>query len=246
MNRVKVFSTSLSANLLLGVSAIWLLSSCGIFRKSAKTDFVDGFYKQKSDTSSQMVYVDVVEEDIRIHPALKPGNGWRVDTLSLPVVYGPQWNGGQPPNPKFMSHSFDVDFLAIPLKFRPPQANVPFQLNTNLNGALYLGYRTDTYKVHYLPNPFGVSEREIVHFGFSFGGFSGLGNTFLSPTTTNEGIEQEYDGMVWSNGLAGIFAINKFTLGLAIGKDYLLDQNRSVWIYQNKWWFGLAFGLNLN
>ncbi|MGL6268762.1 MAG: hypothetical protein ACRC2O_12600 [Chitinophagaceae bacterium] len=76
--------------------------------------------------------------------------------------------------------------------------------------------------------------------------FTGLGNTFMSPTNTNNTLLQEYDGIVWSKGLAGILAINNFTVGLALGFDYLVDKNRSIWIYQNKPWLGLAFGLNLN
>ena len=84
------------------------------------------------------------------------------------------------------------------------------------------------------------------HFGFSFGVFTGFGNTFMSPTNTNNILQQEYDGIVWSKGVAGILAVNNFTLGLAFGFDNLLDKNHSNWNYKNKPWVGLAFGLNLN
>lgn len=68
----------------------------------------------------------------------------------------------------------------------------------------------------------------------------------VSPTTTNDQTEHEYDGIVWTKGVAGIFAINTFTIGVSLGFDNLLDQNRTVWIYESKPWIGFTFGLNLN
>ncbi|WP_294671259.1 hypothetical protein [uncultured Fluviicola sp.] len=47
-------------------------------------------------------------------------------------------------------------------------------------------------------------------------------------------MQQEYDGIVWSKGLAGIFAINRFTVRLAFGFDNLPDKNKSTWIYESK------------
>jgi hypothetical protein len=51
---------------------------------------------------------------------------------------------------------------------------------------------------------------------------------------------------VWSKGVALIMAIGKFTSGLSIGWDNLLDKNNKSWIYEGKPWVGLVFGLNLN
>jgi hypothetical protein len=100
--------------------------------------------------------------------------------------------------------------------------------------------------VNYIANPLSKSDRIVNHFGFSLGAFAGLGNTFMSPTNTNNLLQKEYDGILWSRGLAGFLAINNFTVGLALGFDRLLDKNHTIWIYQNKPWLGLAFGLNLN
>ncbi|MFY9310502.1 MAG: hypothetical protein WAQ28_15765 [Bacteroidia bacterium] len=68
----------------------------------------------------------------------------------------------------------------------------------------------------------------------------------MTPTTTNGAIPIEYDGVVWNKGIAGIIAVNNFTVGLAAGFDNLLDNNHRLWVYESKPWFGLAFGLNLN
>ncbi len=120
-------------------------------------------------------------------------------------------------------------------------------MNANLNGGAYLGLRNDIYSIKYSASPLLLkSERKINHFGFSAGIFTGIGNTLVSSTSTNNLASYDYEGIVWSKGLAGIFAINNFTVGISIGIDYLMDKNRSIWIYQNQPWAGLAFGLNLN
>ncbi|MDX1936766.1 MAG: hypothetical protein SFU21_06605 [Flavihumibacter sp.] len=146
----------------------------------------------------------------------------------------------------FSKNTFDIDFLTMPLKLRPSLQQVPPQLNTNLNGAVYFGFRKDAYHLNSKITPLQQRQQQLNHFGFSVGGFTGIGNTFISPTTTNLQLQQEYDGVVWSKGFAAIIAINNFTVGIACGADHLLDKNRQVWIYQSKPWFGLAFGLNLN
>ncbi len=109
-----------------------------------------------------------------------------------------------------------------------------------------MGYRTDTYVLHYKDSPLGISKRNITHFGFSFGGYMGMGGTAMNPWVTNDQIALEYDGVVWTKGLAGIIALNNFTTGLALGWDHLLDKNKKYWIYQGKPWIGFVFGLNLN
>ncbi len=218
------------------------LASCGVFKPSPKSSLTDGYYKQKTSNGRQQVYVDVMEEDIQLSP---------LDQLQKPTTSPalfPLTDSGTLARGPLRIHkpSLDIDFLTIPLKFRPARADVPAQLNANLNGAAFLGYRTDRYTIRYHSSPLGRQERHVDHFGYSIGIFSGFGNTFMSPTNTMNRIQQEYDGVVWNKGVAAMFAINNFTIGLAVGVDHLLDKNKAVWIYQGKAWFGLSFGLNLN
>ncbi|MEO5893605.1 MAG: hypothetical protein ABIQ31_25345 [Ferruginibacter sp.] len=143
--------------------------------------------------------------------------------------------------------TFDIDFLTLPFKYRPAQQNLPKQFNTMLNGAVYLGFRNDIFKLRYEKSPVRKFERETNHYGFSYGLFTGLGGTVMNPSTTNSHIAYEYDGVVWTKGFAGIIAVNNFTVGLALGKDNLLDHNHKWWGFQQKpWWLALALGLNLN
>ena len=223
-----------------------LLTNCGVLQKSPKKELNDGFYTQRIDHQKKQVYIDIVEDNLRIHAAKKVNRKLVLDTTINRIVFPKEMNALYDETASFNKVSFDIDFFTIPLKLRPGQKNVPTQLNANLNGAVYLGFRTDKYVLSYNPSPLGKSNRDINHFGFSIGAFTGLGNTFMSPTNTDNVLQQEYDGIVWSKGLAGIFAINRFTVGLAFGFDNLLDKNKSIWIYESKPWLGLALGLNLN
>ncbi len=228
------------------IQLLCFLSSCSVIQKTAKQELTDGYYTQKSNTSKQQVYVDIVDETVRIYPVTRTNNVLKVDTAQLYQLYLPIINTKNNVQFSLSKKSFDVDFLTIPLKYRFAEKQVNPQLNANINGAVYFGYRTDRYAIRYKLNPLQVSERKNTHIGYSIGIFSGLGNTFMSPTNTNNLLQQEYDGMVWSKGIAGIFGVNSFTIGLSVGFDNLLDQNRMIWIYENKPWIGLVFGLNIN
>ena len=222
------------------------LGSCSTPHKTAKQELSDGFYLKKSKAGKSKVYIDIVGETILIHPTAFHNSIIVVDTLRQPVFFLPEVEHMENTSFSLLQNSFDIDFLTIPLKLRPSQNGIPTQLNANLNGAIYLGYRIDDYKIKYNTNPLNTSVRKITHQGFSFGFFGGFGSTFISPTNTNNYLQQEYDGIVWNKGIAGILGVNNFTVGISVGFDNLLDKNKNVWIYENKPWIGLAFGLNLN
>lgn len=93
---------------------------------------------------------------------------------------------------------------------------------------------------------FGSFDRYSNHYGLTVGVFSGFGSTLIGPWFTKDQVQLEYDGVVWTNGVAVSIAFNYLTIGLGLGWDKLLDTNKSVWIYQNKPWLGLVLGINLN
>ncbi|MCE3294485.1 MAG: hypothetical protein K0R65_199 [Crocinitomicaceae bacterium] len=220
--------------------------SCSVIQKTAKQELTDGVYQQKMDKKKETVYVNVLNENIRIYRVIKTADGLKVDTARISQMYSDILKTKEGIEFSLSKKSFDVDFLTIPLKYRTAQKSVAPQLNANFNGAVYLGYRTDRYVINYQSNPLHISERKMTHLGYSVGIFTGLGNTFMSPTNTNNALQQEYDAMVWNKGIAAIFGVNSFSLGFSVGFDNLLDQNRDTWIYESKPWLGLIFGLNLN
>ena len=221
------------------------LSSCNVLERAPKNEFTDGFYKERL-FKKEKKYIDVQDETVCIYATTKQNNKLIIDTTKAGRFYKNEMNNSFQHSETFVNPSLDIDFLTIPFKYRFQQNSVPPQLNANLNGALYIGYRIDRYVMRYKTNPKLKTDRNLSHFGISFGLCSGLGSTFMSPTNTNNILQQEYDALVWNKGIATIFAINKFTLGLTLGFDNLLDKNNTVWIYESKPWIGLALGLNIN
>jgi hypothetical protein len=234
----------------VALSMVWLVlfTGCAAISESSKYQFVDGIYKAKIFNNKKTeVYVGVNEDSIAVFKLANSKKPYQIDTLqSVPVSF-PAIQDDSLINPNnFTQRSFDLDILTIPFKYRPSRASLPHQLNTTFNGALYMGYRRDVYRLTYQRAPIHAYKRKITHYGASLGLFSGIGNTAMNPWVTNDQITSEYDGIVWLKGIAGIIGINNVTFGLAVGVDHLLDQNRKVWIYQGKPWAGLVLGLNLN
>jgi len=234
---------SLHTIVLLSCMAL-LCGSCGLLKPSAKTAFVDGTYTQISNHNARKVFVDINGDSLLVHPYVNDGS--RIFSKKPDQILAFELPEPDDRQAIFSKSSYDIDFITIPLKYRFGTQGVPPQLNANLTGALYLGYRTDRYAVTYYSNPLQKSLRSITHFGFSVGLYTGLGNTFMSPTNTAFRTEQEYDGLVWTKGISGIIGLNSFTVGLTLGFDNLLDKNRKVWIYESKPYIGFALGLNLN
>ncbi len=193
------------------------------------------------------VYVESSESDITLWPYPESFDG--VDILNLPArladfdtAFILQAEEGF----KLKTGGFDIDVLTVLFKYRPVSSGFPRQLNSDLSGAIYLGYRNDIYRVGYERIPAGYYGRSIRHFGYSFGVFTGIGSTAMNSWVTNDFLSSEYDGMVWMNGIAGLVGIGEITVGIVLGIDILLDDNRKHWIYRNKPWTGFVVGINLN
>lgn len=228
------------------IGLITLLSGCGVVRDSPKYQLANGYYKSRSFSSkAEKVYVDNEVDTIYIYKYDRVTK--TVDTSKLTrIVYPQRVLKSIGDSKSFRQASFDVDFVTMPFKYRPTQRGFPQQFNTNLNGAVYLGLRNDLYQIKYKESPLKKHDRQTTHYGFSFGVFSGIGGSAINPWVTNNVVGYEYDGVVWAKGIGAFIGINNFNIGLSLGFDDLLDENKDFWIYQQKSWLGLAFGLNLN
>jgi len=145
----------------------------------------------------------------------------------------------------FVKRSFDLDAMTVLFKYRPSAYNLPRQLNTSFNGNVYLGYRIDRFWLDYKKNPGGVT-KELKHKALTLGAFGGLGTAAINPSTTNYRTTDEYDGLVLTRGFAIMVGLNSLTVGLGVGWDNLTDRDKDIWIYQNRPWYGLTLGLNIN
>ena len=145
-----------------------------------------------------------------------------------------------------VQRKFDLDVFTIPFKARPPQQQVPLQLNTNFNAALYFGRRLDFYHVNSRVLLGGRQTPHVRTIGMGYGLFAGLGSTAITADVTRQRNVAEYEGFVVHAGGAVIYDARIFNLGLAVGADQLLGPDGSNWLYQRKPWFGVLFGLDLN
>lgn len=215
-----------------------LLASCKLLKENSMAEMEKGMYKLSTEKGRQRAWVEF--NDSVIHIFLNANKDNRQDFLfpSLPAGAGPAL--------KISRSSFDIDALTIPFKFRPSVKDFPPQLNTNFSGAVYAGLRTDIYHFTYKQNAIGDNTRNLKHFGYSAGLFSGIGSSPVNPWVTENNVSSEYDGFILVNGIAGIIAVNKLTFGLGAGIDMLMDKNKKYWLYQKKPWIGLTVGLNLN
>lgn len=219
------------------LTCLWCLSSCGTLKETARYQFTDGeyLYRQKKN-EYQAAYIDnKLDKDpdtVLVFPARK---------AYAPVF--PKVISGV--DQYFLRKSFHFNLLTIPFKFRPSILGFPSQLNSNFNGEIFFGYRLDKFRLHFTETPAGM-KKEVLHWGLSGGVFGGFGSTQISPWTTQNKTMAEYNGFVLSRGVAIMGSINRLTVGLAIGTDYLTDRDKDIWIHQNKAWYGLAIGLNLN
>ena len=223
-----------------------LLPGCASVIDSAKYKFDDGVY-HVGFPRGKPVYVSNIGDTTVAAPYILV-DGMRVQDTLHKKFYNASLKQLDPANraPLFYQRMFDIDVITIPIKYRPAADVLPRQLNADYSGAAYFGYRSDAYKLTYRRTPLGTYKRNINHYGLSGGFFIGIGGTSLNEWVTNPAIDKEYDGLVLTKGIAGFVAVQNFTVGLSLGSDNLLDPNRRVWVYENKLWVGLAFGVNLN
>jgi hypothetical protein len=219
-----------------------LLFGCKGLHESSKYQLNEGQYNVKTAGISGTAYVIVSEDSVKVYPLNKPV----FDSTHFFELAFPQ-RTSKPVTGKnvFIKNSFDLDVLSILFKYRPSVNRFPNQFTSHLNGAAYIGHRSDIFRILYKKTPF-YYKRRIEHYGYSFGAFLGMGATAMNPWVTEDNITQEYDGFVITKGAALNMAVNAFTFGLAIGWDHLMDSNRKFWIYQGKPWAGITIGLNLN
>lgn len=210
---------------------LFLLGSCSVIQNTPKFGLQDGVY----ETANEKVYVESQNDTLL------------VSTENRSLGYAlPEANAQNLGVKLFQKSTFDLDVLAIPVKYRGSQAGLPPQLASEINATLYLGKRKDYFQVNYYQTPSKRFKRKIDHYGFSIGGFVGIGNTVMNNDLSQGQVGYEYQAVTFSKGVASIIGINNFTFGLALGIDQLLDKNASHWIYDQKPWIGLALGLNLN
>lgn len=213
---------------LLWVGAFLVTTSCASLTNLQDSELTSGYYQyREAGARPKKVYLNAEQDSVAILDA---------DTKTpIPNRAGQVFRKG----------SFDVDVLVVTFKVRPSAGNLPQQLTTDFNGNIFLGYRSDWFKSKYVNTPAGVVKK-LRNRSLTWGAFTGIGTSSVTPSTTRYQINDEYNGLIVSHGISAMAGVNKITVGLGVGWDYLTDRDKHVWIYQNKPWVGLTLSLNLN
>ncbi len=223
------------------------MSGCIILRENAKYNFNDGIYRTHQFSKEKVYVLHVDEDTIAVFPVLTFPDSTAILTKKR-VNYTSMQRKFKDNKMihTFYKPSFDVDLLTIPLKFRPATFDVPNQLITTFNGAVFGGYRIDAYSLHYNRTPINTYKQTTRHTGYSAGVYAGLGNSIINPwVLKNPNINVEYEGVTLVTGISANVAADKITFGLSFGFDHLLDKYSSEWIYQGKPCVGFTLGLDL-
>ncbi len=214
-----------------GIVLLFFLAGCGALKDSHKYQLADGVYGYRQPGSwYKRTFVYVEEDTVKILANKSPF------VPIIPISREDQF---------FLKRSFDIDVMTVAFKYRTATTNLPRQLNTDFNGNLFIGYRLDRFKIDVKDTPVGL-RKHFSHRGITVGFFGGLGSTAVTPWTTNNQTVQEYNALILSRGLAIMVGVNNLTVGAGAGWDYLTDRDNNSWIYQNKPWYGVTVGLNLN
>jgi hypothetical protein len=217
--------------------SIIFFSSCKILQPSMKNVLENGNYEfSNTDSSTKKVYLNNRNEDLVL-------SSYDIDSTELHLLN--ESNYFLKTISLNQKNLLDIDLITTPVKFRTGQSMMQPQLNSSLNASIYIGLRNNYNLISYKKG-YNKYQRYISSYGLSYGLFAGLSNTSMNPWVTNEHISKEYDGVVFTKGVSGIIGLNKFTIGLSIGIDNLLDPNKKYWIYEGKPWAGVSFGLNIN
>lgn len=225
-----------------------LCAGCSGLKEGLTHGLVDGHYRSHPvDGPAQRVYLHVADDTLTAYAVTRTDAGRRIDTTAFTVhALAPVAVAGPCTTHTFVKHGWDLDLMYVLLKYRPATAGVPPQLNTDLNGSLYVGYKTDRYTLACDRDPLGHHHRVVRNVGFDVGGFLGIGATTMNSSVTQEPIAIEYTGMVLTGGVGVFTTIGSLGFGLTGGVDHLLDEYGPRWIYQHRPWLGLAIGVNLN
>lgn len=215
-----------------------LLGSCKVFERASVHGLNNGTYK----LNRTHVYVEVTDSAVTVYP-MQNGKINRTggNSLSFISADSAHWQ-----KTVLKKQGLDIDITSVLMKYRPSVSGSPAQLSTDLNLALYAGWRRDRFTLENTTSPVGKNRCKISNRGYDVGFFAGPGATLISPFTTRGIRTDEYNGMVVQAGFAGFLETNMASFGLAVGFDHLLSPDRNVWIYNRKPWVGFVVGVALN
>lgn len=233
---------SVISGIVIGILSV-LLSSCTVLEKASSHGFESGTYSmQQKGKDAMPVYAETSENEISVYlstedklssePIKVIPLGTKDSICHIPV--------------SFSKHSLDIDITTVLFKVRPAAADIPLQMTSDFNAAMYAGWRYDTYRVDSRTTPTGKCEYRMINRGFDLGMFAGVGTTPVNPFFTANKVQREYSAMIVEYGVAAFVESSVASFGLAAGADLMTGPDRKHWIYRNRPWLGFIIGVALN
>jgi hypothetical protein len=150
-------------------------------------------------------------------------------------------------------NNIEIGALNIPIKIRPGYelngSKIYAAASSNVaNIGTYAGFRVG--KIKYSYNKY--EDIKSNQSGYVFGIFLGVSNDKLdSLSTLKAGVNglkksETRDAVSLSYGLLAIADIADFRIGFMLGIDKAFGNNRNIWNYDNKIWFGIGLGYKLS
>ena len=179
------------------ITMLALLSSCETLKHYAKHGFSEGFYRSHLHLEKvKKVYVLPSDDMIKVFSATAMKKAIIDTSESLKIAFPADTKPLEFQTYFFRKNSFDLQALTVLFRYRPALKDFPRQLTQSYNGAAYMGYRTDIYRLSYKQTPLQLYKRSITHYGFSVGVFSGIGSERIDEFNTLGALSTEYDGIV--------------------------------------------------
>ena len=220
---------------------------CSGLQHAGNHSLQDGYYVFKTDsTAARPVYARFTDSSLVVH-ARSGKKGLPLPQPFFETALGAAATDSMAsPSFRLVKKSIDLDLSTVLFKFRFSRMALPNQLSSQLNVTLYGGYRQDYYRLRTHKTPLQQYQHSLRHLAFDLGAFAGFGSTPVNPSVTGGAVAEEYDGIVFQKGVAFFIGSNRFTAGISVGTDALLDRNRKNWLYRERPWLGLMIGLNLS
>lgn len=140
--------------------------SCKTLEQASVHALNSGYYALKEEKKQdQDVYADVNNDQIDVYP-LKDGQLNKSNPLNIPLLYT---DSLMVQEIVLKKQSLDIDLTSILLKYRPTVHGSTPQLTSELNIALYAGWRHDQYRISTVNDPLGKRHPKIRNLGYDFG-----------------------------------------------------------------------------
>ncbi|SHF76666.1 hypothetical protein [Flavobacterium defluvii] len=129
------------------------------------------------------------------------------------------------------SYEFNYGTISYLARMRPKVGNIPGKWSTDLNLGLTAGVRKNIGK----------------NFGLSLLAGIGITKISLDSISTKGVVKTTSEKPALTPSLNLLFSYQNFSIGFGAGMDWINEDSKesSAWIYNNKIFYGIGFGINI-